>query len=272
MSEQEPGPSENPYGQPTNPYGQQPSTPNPYGQAYGEPQSPQPQPYGQQPQPYGTPYSPSGGGDSRPGTVTAAGWITIVLSGLSAALFGIVGLLFLVARDSIVAELERVPEFEQADLDPDSVVGVMVAFMLVLVIWAVISLVLGIFVLRRSNVARILLVMSAAVVAVGSLLSITSGLSVVWLIGAIAVIAMLFVGGAGDWFGRRSGPGAGGYQGYGSGYGEQQPGSPYGDAPGGYGGQGQNQPYGTPPPGGNPPQQGQGPSGTDYPPTDYPGR
>lgn len=265
MSEQQPGPSQNPYGQPTNPYGQQPSTPNPYGQAYGEQQAPQPYGAQQQPQPYGAPYSPTGGG-ARPGTVTAAGWITIVLSGLSAALFAIVALLFLVARDSIVAELERVEGFEQADLDPDSVVGVMVAFMLVLVIWAVISMVLGIFVLRRSNVARILLVISAAVVAVGSLLSITSGLSAVWLIGAIAVITMLFVGGAGDWFnGTPSHPGGpGGY-----GYGDQQPGSPYGGQQGGYGqGQGPDQPYGTQPPGGTPPP----PGSTDYPPTDYPGR
>ena len=210
MSEQEPGPSQNPYGQPTNPYGQEPSSPNPYGQepsspnpygqAYGEQQTPQP--YGEPQQPYGAPAAPSGPGDSRPATVTAAAWITIVLSGLSAALFGFVALLFLIARDSIVTELERVEGFEQADLDPDSIVGVMVAFMLVLVIWSVISLLLGIFVLRRSNVARILLVISSAVVAAGSLLSITSGVAAIWLISAVAVIVMLFVGGAGDWFKR----------------------------------------------------------------------
>ena len=236
MSEQEPGPSQNPYGQPTNPYGQQSSSPNPYGQPYGEQQAPQP--YGEPQQPYGAPVAPSGRDDSRPGTVTAAGWITIILSGLSAALFGVVALLFLIARDSIVAELERLEGFDQANLDPDSVVGVMVAFMLVLVIWAVISLGLGIFVLRRSNVARILLVISSAVVAVVALLSITSVLSAVWLIAAIAVIAMLFVGGAGDWFKRTPSHPAG------YGYGDQQPGAPYGG------------------------QQGS----TDYPPTDYPGR
>lgn len=246
MSEQEPGPSQNPYGQPTNPYGQQPSTPNPYGQAYGEQQAPQP--YGEQQQPYGGPVTQSGG-DARPGTVTAAGWITIVLSGLSAVLFGIGALLFLVARDSIVAEMERVPEFEQANIDPDSVVGVMVAFMLMLVIWAVISVVLGVLVLRRSNVARILLVISSVVTALGSLLLITSGISAVWLIAAVAVIAMLFVGGAGDWFNRTptypGGSTSGGQQG-GYGYGDQQPGSPYGGQPG----------------------QGS----TDYPPTEYPRR
>lgn len=250
MSEQEPGPSQNPYGQPTNPYGQQPSTPNPYGQAYGEQQAPQP--YGEQHQPYGGPVTTSGG-DSRPGTVTAAGWITIVMSGLSAALFGIIGLLFLVARDQIVAEMEKVPEFQDANIEPDSVVGVMVAFMLMVVIWALISLVLGVFVLRRSNVARILLTISSAVVALGSLLSIASGLSAVWLIAAIAVIVLLFVGGAGDWFKGtpgHPGSGAGAHQG-GYGYGDQQPGSPYG---------------------GTPPQQGPGQGGTDYPPTDHPGR
>ena len=252
MSEQEPGPSQNPYGQPTNPYGQEPSSPNPYGQepsspnpygqAYGEQQTPQP--YGEPQQPYGAPAAPSGPGDSRPATVTAAAWITIVLSGLSAALFGFVALLFLIARDSIVAELERVEGFEQADLDPDSIVGVMVAFMLVLVIWAVISLLLGIFVLRRSNVARILLVISSAVVAAGSLLSITSGVAAIWLISAVAVIVMLFVGGAGDWFKRTPSYPGDAQGGYGYGYGDQQPGSPYDG------------------------QQG----GSDYPPTDYPGR
>lgn len=246
MSEQEPGPGQNPYGQP-------PSTPNPYGQAFGEQQTPPPYGGQQTPQPYGSaaPHS----GDERPGTVTAAGWITIVLSGLSAAMFGIVGVLFLVARDTIVNELERVPEFEEANIDPDSVVGVMVAFMLFLVIWAVISVVLGVFVLRRSNVARILLVISSAVVALGSLLSITSGLSAIWLVGAIAVIAMLFVGGAGDWFQRTPtypvGPAVGGYPGQGGDDYGQQGGSPYG---------------------GTPPQQGPQTGSSDYPSTDYPGR
>lgn len=252
MSEQEPGPSTNPYGQPTNPYGETPPaspsgqapSPNPYGQAYGE-----------QPAPYGAPYSPPNSAlqhDRRPGTVTAAGWITIVMSALSAVLFGIIGLLFLVARDQIVTEMERVPEFQDANIDPDSVVGVMVAFMLGVVIWALIAMLLGVFVLRRSNVARILLTISSVVTALGSLLLITSGVSAVWLIAALAVVVLLFVGGAGDWFNRT--PSHGGPDQYGD-----QPGQPYGAQPG--------QPYG-----GQPGQPGQGttPGSTDYPPTNYP--
>lgn len=268
MSEQEPGPSQNPYGQPTDPYGQ-PATPNPYGQA--PPPNPYGQAYEQQSQPaYGvqptTSYGSTPTGDARPGGVTAAGWITIILSALSAAMFGLVAVLFLVARDQIVTEMNKTPEFRDLDVDGDSIVGVMVAFMLVLVLWAVISLVLGVFVLRRSNVARILLVISSSVVALGSLLGITSGFSAIWLIAAIAVIVMLFINGAGNWFSRTPtypGGGPGGPGGYGGGYqygGEQggygQPGS--GTQPGGYGEQ---------PSSGTPPQDG-----THYPPTDYPGR
>ena len=63
----DPGPTHQPYGQ-NDPYGQQPG--------------PQPSPYGQQPS-----YGMQPAGDRRPGTVTAAAWITILFSAISAALF-----------------------------------------------------------------------------------------------------------------------------------------------------------------------------------------
>ena len=56
--------------------------------------------------------------------------------------------------------MERVPEFRDADIDADAAVGVLVAVMLGLVVWAIIAIVLAVLVLRRSNVARILLVIS----------------------------------------------------------------------------------------------------------------
>ena len=65
----DPGPTHLPYGQ--DPYGQQPGG--------------QPYPYGQQPSDGQQP-----AGDRRPGTVTAAAWITIVFSALTAVLFGAV--------------------------------------------------------------------------------------------------------------------------------------------------------------------------------------
>ena len=300
MSNEDPGPTHTPYGQPSgqpDPYGQPPAgEPYPYGQ----------QPYGQQPysQQYGSSSGP--GGDRRPGTVTAAAWITIVLSAIVTLIFGLTTLGLIVARDQVITEMEKVPEFQEANIDADAAVGVLVAVMLGFVIWSVIAIVLAVLVLRRSNVARILLVISAAVTALLSLLSITSGISFVPLLAALATIVLLFVGGASAWFNRLpahtggygSHPGdpygaspTGSY-GTGSPYGDpsgdtswQQPGqsqpqqpspygNPYGQQPGQDPGQGSGQDSGPqyPPPSENPygqPQQG---DGGDQPPRDYPGR
>jgi hypothetical protein len=267
-------------------------SPNPYGQpsSYG-----QPSPYGQQPS-YGTPQTR---GERRPGTVTAAAWITIVFSAVTAALFGFTGLALLVARDQVITEMERVPEFQDANIDPDAAVGVLVAVMVGLVVWCLIAIVLAVMVLRRSNVARILLVISAAVTVVFSLLGVASGVSVLPLVAGLATIVLLFTGGAGDWF-KRVGPGGGypgsptGYAGdqYGGSYGSQhdsQYGGSYGEQPSDrsdrpgpdaapqypstdnpYGQPSGPNPYGQQPPTGpdNPYGQPQRPAegGTDYPP------
>lgn len=276
MSERndEPGPTHTPYGQP-DPYNQG----NPYGQPAG-----QPYPYGQQPA-YGA--APQAGSDRRPGTVTAAAWLTIVFSAVTAFVFGFTGLALLVARDQVITEMERVPEFQDANIDADAAVGVLVAVMVGLVVWSIIAIVLAVLVLRRSNVARILLVISCAATAVFSLLSVASGVTIVPLAAAIATVVLLFTGGASDWFKRVPAPAGeypGGYPGGPSGYPAQpygtEPGSPYGAQPGQdapqppaaenpYG----QQPYGQQPPpsagenpyGQQPPSEGGSDDRRDYP-------
>ncbi len=209
MSNQEPGPTHTPYGQPSgqpDPYGQPP-----VGQPYGQ------QPYGQQP------YGAQPTEDRRPGTVTAAAWITIIFSAITVLIFGFTTLALVVARDQVITEMEKVPEFRDANIDADAAVGVLVAVMLGLVIWGIIAIVLAVLVMRRSSVARILLVISSAVVALLSLLSLAGGgVSVVPLVAAIATIVLLFTGGAGDWFKRLPVQSGGGYGG-----------EPYGTPPGG---------------------------------------
>lgn len=271
-SDQEPGPTHSPYGQ--DPYGPPPSGQSPYGQqpTYGQ----QPAPYGQQPygQGYAQAYGQQPSGDRRPGTVTAAAWITIVFSGLSAALLGLIALVFVVARDEFIAGFEdewaRSGAGADVDIDPESLAGVIVAMFVFLAIWALIAVVLGIFVLRRSNVARILLVISSSVVALFSLIGIASGISVVTLGAAVGVIVLLFVGGAGDWF-----------KGVGHSATPAQYGQPYpGAGQQGYGGTSSPSPYGQDttygqqpnPYGQQPPADSSGDSGSDYPPKDYPGR
>ena len=286
---QEPGPTHTPYGQPDpsgqdNPYGP-PPTGQPYGQQpqYGQQQYGQQPHYGQQygqPQ-YGQSYGPSG--DRRPGTVTAAAWITIAFSGLIAIGFGLLALAFLVARDEFVDGFDQAVNDSgtpDAGISAESAAGLVVAFLAVFAVWSVIAVVLAIFVLRRSNAARILLVISASVTALLSLLAIMSVLSALPLIAAVAVIVLLFTGGAGDWF-KRLPASAGGYGGYpGDAYGAPQAGpygqsapqqsSPYGDTYGTQPAQDSAPQY--PPPSenpyGQPPAQGE----ADHPPKDYPGR
>jgi hypothetical protein len=206
-----PPPEQNPYGQPgtgQDPYGQPPAGQPAYGQpAYGE----QPA-YGQQPayaqQPgYGQPAygAPMADPDKRPGTVTAAGIITMILAGLSTLLTGIFLVALIVARDDVLDEIETQPGFDDTNFTADDLFTAAVVVLAIVTVWCLIATVLGLFVLRRSNVARILLVISCAMTILASLITIASGLTAISLIGAIVVIVLLFTGGAGAWF-RRQGP------------------------------------------------------------------
>jgi hypothetical protein len=288
MSEQEPGPTHTPYGQ----------------DPYGAP--PQGSPYGQQPAGYGqSPYGqqPAKASADRPGTVTAAAWITIVCSGLVLALFGLMAIGLLVAHDEIVRavqdELDKQATSPDVTVDVDSVIGALWVFVAIFVFWTVSAIVLSVFVLKRSNAARIMLVISSSVTALLSLVSIMTIVPAVPLIASVAVIIMLFAGGASDWFRGyqtygglpvQQYPSAGGY-GYSSSgspdpYGASNP-YPQGTSQNPYGqssyDQGGYEPYGGQPsqpapsenPYGQPTSGSDGSSdadGSDYPPKDYPGR
>lgn len=204
------------YGQPA--YGQQPYGQDPYGQQPQYGQQPYGQdPYGQQPQygqqPYGQPafeQYPSGGFpfagkdvDKRPGTVLAAGIVTIVSSALTLVLL-LLGLLGLSAsRQDFIDELNRNADFQSVDVTADQLVSVIQVFIGVFAVWALVGILLGVLVMRRSKVARILLVISSGLVVAGGLLTITSVFSGLWVLAGGAVIGLLFMGGANDWYARR---------------------------------------------------------------------
>jgi hypothetical protein len=235
-------PAGNPYGQP--PQAPQPQespqpqdAPPPYGQPqYGQPQHAQPQhaqpqygqpqygqpqegrptpdqyaaPYGQQPtggplgdglDMYGRPL----GTDERPGTVTAAGWITLILSGLTALFYAFLTLAIVVAKDEVLREINRALAEQGAtgDFDAEDAYGIVVVVLLAFTAWCVIACVLAVFAMRRSTAARILLVISACVAGLISLVLIGSVISGVWLVACVLVVILLFTGGAGDWYARR---------------------------------------------------------------------
>jgi hypothetical protein len=218
-------PPANPYGQA--PYPQQPPQPQqpqqPAGQPYGQPAYGHP-PYGQpqQPQPYGSPYArqpPPGplgdgldmygrplGNDSRPGTVVAAGWTTLIFSGLTALAFAIATFVLLVSKETVIDEVNKaiLEQGGTTDFDAEDAFGFFVVIMFVFTAWCVIACVLAVFAMRRSTGARITLVDSTVIAGLLSLVAIGSLVSAAWLIACVAVVIMLFTGGANDWYaGRR---------------------------------------------------------------------
>ncbi|MEO6509785.1 MAG: hypothetical protein ABIO16_02255 [Nocardioides sp.] len=225
------GSGETPYGQPApseaappqppppNPYGGQPAPDpyaappqqNPYGSAPQTAQQPYGQPYGQQPPPgplgdgldmYGRPL----GNDERPGGVTAAAWITMVLSGLSLLLYGFITLAMVIAKDDVTREIDKAirDSNSTSTFSAEDAYGFVIGILLVVTIWCLIAVICGVFVLRRSNAARIVLVISAIVAGLLSLVGIQSVVSAVPLLACIAVVVLLFKRNARDWFaGRR---------------------------------------------------------------------
>jgi len=178
---------------------------SPYGsQQYGAPQYPSQQ-YGSQYDQGGN-YA-SGGTMKRPGGVTAAAIIAMVMSVITGGFWLLLGFAFLVGGDSLADDFLDEPDgrevVEQLNLTDqefrDGVtalgIGSLVAGILML---AVVLVAIG--VLRGSNVARILLIICAAVTLLIGLVLIQSVISIVWIAAAIAVIVLLFVGGASTWF------------------------------------------------------------------------
>ena len=212
-------PPQNPYGEPQQPFGAPPASPSPYGQPQ-QPPAPQEQPqtysqqYGQQP--YGQPAHPQQGygqpaygghgqpaSDRRPATVTAAAVITLVMSGLVLALFALGFVALAVAREDVVDQMRDTGGL--GDVDPNDIISVLYVVFAAFIIWCALAMVLAVFALRRSNGARIGLVVSSALAAVLSLIAISSGLSIVSLVACIAVIVCLFAGGAGQWYAGKNG-------------------------------------------------------------------
>ena len=152
---------------------------------------------------YGRPLVPA---EARPGTVTAAAWITLSC-GPHRRLFGFITLGMLVAKDDVVTEMDKAfaEQGVTGDFSAEDAYGFFVFALVVLTLWCIIACVLAVFAMRGSNVSRILLVISSVVAGLLSLVAIGSVISAVWLLACIAVVILFFTGGAGEWYQRRRG-------------------------------------------------------------------
>lgn len=202
------------------PYGESPSSPGaPPPSGYPSAQQPYPgggpgypgngpaYPYGGPAQPpgYAAPFSP----DQRPGTVTAAAWITIALSVLGA----LAGVALAIGADALTSFIRENPEdFSLNSSDLQDLENARLGFLAFGIAFVAVSLgaiALAVLVLKRQNWARIVLVVLSGISAViGLVLTITALIGIFWLVGAVAVIILLFVGGANQWFSREPEPGS----------------------------------------------------------------
>ncbi len=245
-SEQGPGPSPYPFGQtpgqtpgqapgqapsqqppaapsyPQGPYGQQPQQqPPPQQQApsYAQHYPQYAQQYGQQ---YGSSYGqPTRSPDKRPGTVTAAAVITWISAGGVLLLMLLVALVLSTSSERFFDEFDKAAQDSELTLTHSDILAVGWGAVVISVIWCVSAIVLAFFAARRSQGARIALVISSVMVSLLSLLLILSIFSAVTLILGVVVTILLFTGGANPWYSRK--PATSGYaqQGYGQGYGQQ---------------------------------------------------
>jgi hypothetical protein len=159
-------------------------------------------------------------------TVTVAAWLTWALSAIALLGFVVIAFVLVAARDEFMRQLRADPNFAQLDAPTDQIVAALWLLGAIALIWGVVAIVLAWFAYRRANWARITLVVSAGMTALFSLLAFPVGL--LHTLGSIAVVALLFTGGANEWYARRGGQGfPGSFQAYGTGaFGQPYPGQP----------------------------------------------
>lgn len=141
---------------------------------------------------------PSAVPTKRPGTLTAAGVITTVMSSIALFGFGPLTLIILGDRKEFehnISGYARDPNVELSDL-----VMVLGIVSLVAALMSLAALVLGALLLRNKPV-RIALVALSSIALLLSLFVVLTGVLVglLWVIAAILVIVFCFVGGAGAW-------------------------------------------------------------------------
>lgn len=175
-----------------------PSAPPPqYGQPeYGQPQYGQPG-YGQ-PGYGGGPVVPQ----KRPGGVTAAGVITIVLASVAALAGALVALAYLIDKEGFANQIDDSDAFTGVGVEAADVATFLFVVFLVVLVLAAFAILAAIRMLKGSAGMRLALVVLSAITILIGILTIPVGL--LWSVAAIAVIILCFAGGASAWFDSRS--------------------------------------------------------------------
>ncbi len=208
---QQPGPAPYPFGsqpgsqeQPAPPGQSYPyAQPSPYGQPsqQGSPVPPAPSSGYGAPRGYPTPAGPA----QRPGTVTAAAWITWVFGGLTVAAYVLVLAVMVAARDVFLEALRNDQKVADMNLSSQDIMAALWVLGVVVIFWSLVAMVLAFLAYRGAGWARITLAVSAGVAGIAALVAFPVGL--VHAAAAFTTVALLFSGGANGWYAGR-GPAA----------------------------------------------------------------
>ncbi|HET9499898.1 MAG TPA: hypothetical protein VFO98_06530 [Marmoricola sp.] len=159
------------------------------------------------PPPHG-PATPLGGPHAgRPRSVQTACIIATVFTGISLLGALVLVVVLLVSPSTLQEQATSMPEWKDSGLDADLLLPALWTWAVVLVLWCVAALVLVWFTWRRSNGARIALIVSAVLAGVVGVLGFP--VTFAHLIGCAAVVGLLASAPAREWFarsGNRSGP------------------------------------------------------------------
>jgi hypothetical protein len=181
------------------PTADRPPTPSGGYTGYGPPppSPPPPPPPGYQPY---TAYAPPPPNPvvptKRPGTLTAAGIITIVMSSLALLGTGIVAAWFLVDRQSMETNKDFIDMADQSGANVEDLVTTIGVVSIIGSVLSIAAIVLAALLLKNKRV-RIALVVLTSIAIVASLFAFPLGL--LWVIAEILVIVFCFVGGASAW-------------------------------------------------------------------------
>lgn len=177
------------------------------------PGPPAPPSYGQYPQQHGQPYGGYPGGpvvpQRRPGGVTAAAVITIVMSALTGLGWVIIALVWASNRAEMENRLLDDPQFRSLDIgreDLDTAASFLYGLAGVFTLASLAALVAAILTLRGVNWARIVtIILAALTVVIALILVLGQGwIALVWLIAGATVIGLLLSGSARAWFDARA--------------------------------------------------------------------
>jgi len=135
--------------------------------------------------------------------VTVACAITWLGSFLVAALVTVLSLILAADRTRFLREFQRQADDANLTVTRDQVLAVTWTVVGIALFWCLAAAVLAVLAFRRSRGGRIGLAVSAAMTVLVSLVLILSVVAAVPLLLGVAVLVLLFTGGANDWYARR---------------------------------------------------------------------